>query len=196
MFPIYWFSFIELGSWYFDPLKNTSRREVLLIMVRSPVITWPVGLYEWGTYTGASRRFELQSRQCWDLQHVLVVEHLGCNMQDLWEGGSTGTSVRDPESQECAHESLKGPIAFVIDVLFWFVHFGRYFQPKSSILIEISACSRGPKAVLFRLAKFLSEALDICVVQVYETIGTDRSLICRGILTDCWLFCFCLFDGV
>jgi hypothetical protein len=39
--------------------------------------------------------------------------------QDLWEGGWAGTSVRDPESQERAHESLKGPI----DIWFWFVHY-------------------------------------------------------------------------
>jgi hypothetical protein len=39
--------------------------------------------------------------------------------QGLWEGGLVGTSVRDPESQERAHESLKGPI----DILFWFFHY-------------------------------------------------------------------------
>ena len=36
---------MDLGSQYLGPLANTSRREVLLIMVRSPVIMWPVGLY-------------------------------------------------------------------------------------------------------------------------------------------------------
>jgi len=33
-------------------------------------------------------------------------------------GGSAGTSVRGPENQEWARESLKGPTALVIDVLF------------------------------------------------------------------------------
>jgi len=35
---------------------------------------------------------------------------------------------------------------------------------KSSILREVSACPRDPKAVLFRLAQFLFEALVIRVV--------------------------------
>jgi hypothetical protein len=42
--------------------------------------------------------------------------------QALWEGGSVGTSIRGPESQEGACESLKGPIALAIDVLFRFFH--------------------------------------------------------------------------
>jgi len=33
-------------------------------------------------------------------------------------GGSAGTSVQGPESQEGACESLKGPISLAIDVLF------------------------------------------------------------------------------
>jgi hypothetical protein len=33
------------------------------------------------------------------------------------------------------------------------------FQLKSTIFREVSVCPRGPKAVLFRLAKFLLEAL-------------------------------------
>jgi hypothetical protein len=36
---------MDLGSRYLSPWANTSRREVLLITVRSPVIMWPVGLY-------------------------------------------------------------------------------------------------------------------------------------------------------
>jgi hypothetical protein len=69
-------------------------------------------------------------------------------LQGLWKGCSVGTSVR---------ESLKHPISLAIYVLIWF---GRgYFQLKSSILREISACPRGPRAVLSRLAKFLLEAL-------------------------------------
>ena len=36
-----------VGSRYLGSLANTSRREVLLIILRSPwpVITWPAGLY-------------------------------------------------------------------------------------------------------------------------------------------------------
>ena len=34
------------------------------------------------------------------------------------EGGSAVTSVRDLESQEGACESLKGPVALAIDILF------------------------------------------------------------------------------
>ena len=36
---------MDLGSRYLGPLANTYRREMLLIILRSPVITWPVGLY-------------------------------------------------------------------------------------------------------------------------------------------------------
>ena len=41
-------------------------------------------------------------------------------IQGLWEGVSAGTSDRVPRSQGGARESLKGPIALSIDVLFWF----------------------------------------------------------------------------
>jgi hypothetical protein len=41
-------------------------------------------------------------------------------MQGISEGGSAGTSVRGPESQEGACESLKDPIALAIDVSFLF----------------------------------------------------------------------------
>ena len=83
--------------------------------------------------------------------------------QCLWEGGSVDTSVLGPESQEGTHESRKSPIALAIDVLFWIFLFffflspfggGGYFQLNSSILREVLACPRGPKAVLFRLSKF------------------------------------------
>ena len=36
---------MDIGSLYLDPLANTSGREVLLITLRSSVITWPFGLY-------------------------------------------------------------------------------------------------------------------------------------------------------
>jgi hypothetical protein len=98
-------------------------------------------------------------------------------------GGSAGTSVRGPESQEGACESLKGPIVLTIDVLFgFFFYLFWYFQLflvylenitqtsdeslpvvlldfKSSILREVQACPRGPKTILFRLAKFLLKVL-------------------------------------
>jgi hypothetical protein len=35
---------MDLGSGYFDPLANTSRRKELFVMLRSPVM-WPAGLY-------------------------------------------------------------------------------------------------------------------------------------------------------
>ena len=45
------------------------------------------------------------------------------------EGGSAVASVRGLESQEGACESLKGPVALAIDILFWFVFtFWGYFQ--------------------------------------------------------------------
>jgi hypothetical protein len=40
MLPVYGFSLTIFRS-----LANTSRREVLLIFLRSPITTWPVGLY-------------------------------------------------------------------------------------------------------------------------------------------------------
>ena len=42
--------------------------------------------------------------------------------QGLLEEGSAGTSVRDPERQEWACESLKGPIALVM-LFFFFLYF-------------------------------------------------------------------------
>ena len=41
----------------------------------------------------------------------------------MWEGDSAGTSVWGPESKEGDRESLKGPIALAINVLFWFFFF-------------------------------------------------------------------------
>jgi hypothetical protein len=56
----------------------------------------------------------------------------------------------------------EGPIALAIDVLFWTFPFLGYFQLFLVYLIlrEVSACPRGPKEVLFRLVKFLLEALE------------------------------------
>jgi len=104
------------------------------------------------------------------LFNIFVTSH-ACRAYE--RGGSASTLVRGLESQDGACESLKGPIA--IDVLFWFFHFLGYFQLKFTILREISACTRVPKAVLFRLAKFLLKALHarheitlICVFPLTE----------------------------
>jgi hypothetical protein len=56
----------------------------------------------------------------YNVVYLALVEN---RAQGLWEGGSTGTLVRGPGSQEGACESLKGPIALDIDVLFCFVFF-------------------------------------------------------------------------
>jgi hypothetical protein len=36
---------MDLGSRYFGPFANLSRREVLLIILRSPAMTWLAELY-------------------------------------------------------------------------------------------------------------------------------------------------------
>ena len=75
--------------------------------------------------------------------------------QGIWEGGWAGTSVRDPESQERAHESLKNPIdIFDFCIIIYFVFSTQIYNFERSFSL-----SSGPKAVLFRLAKFLLEAL-------------------------------------
>ena len=81
-------------------------------------------------------------------------------------GGSGGTSVRGPESQEGGRESQTGPLALAIDILFSFFHFLEYFQLKSSILREVSVCPWGPTADLFRIAKFLLEALTTAPIKL------------------------------
>jgi hypothetical protein len=48
--------------------------------------------------------------------------------QGLSEGGSVGTSVRGPGSQEGAREYMRGPIVLTINVLFRFFIFWGYFQ--------------------------------------------------------------------
>ena len=50
-------------------------------------------------------------------KQTYTIKPVSCD-QDLSERGSAGTSVRGPKSQEGVRESLKGPIALVIDVLF------------------------------------------------------------------------------
>jgi hypothetical protein len=39
------YTFMNLGSRYFGHFANTSSREVLSIMLKSPGIAWPAGLY-------------------------------------------------------------------------------------------------------------------------------------------------------
>jgi hypothetical protein len=77
--------------------------------------------------------------------------------QGLWEEGWAGTLVRDPKSQERAHESLKD----LIDILFWFFHYYFFciFNLNPQFWEKFQSLSSGHKAVLFRLAKFLLEAL-------------------------------------
>ena len=50
------------------------------------------------------------------------VHSITLHYQALLEEGSAGTSIWDPESQEGACESLKGPVALAIDVLFRFFY--------------------------------------------------------------------------
>ena len=59
---------------------------------------------------------------------IWILVYLESCDQGLWEEGSVGTSVRGPESQEGACESLKGPIALVIDILFWIFGIFNYFK--------------------------------------------------------------------
>ena len=49
-FPQLGFQFMNLGSQYFSPLANISRRELFLIILRWLIITWPVGLYTNGKF--------------------------------------------------------------------------------------------------------------------------------------------------
>jgi hypothetical protein len=70
------FQCIDLGSWYFSHLDNISRREVLLIKLKSPVITWPAGLYMNGELA------QVESGNLVNIviiQQVFVVEDLGWN---------------------------------------------------------------------------------------------------------------------
>jgi len=108
--------------------------------------------------------------------------------QGLWEGCSAGTSVGGPKSQEGARESLK---ALANDVLFWFFHYLFWvFSTQIHNCERVSACPRGPRAVLFRLARFLLEVL-FCITRpnwmhwfVIYTRGKYR------ITTNLFLWCF------
>ena len=104
--------------------------------------------------------------------------HINNSYQGLWEGGSADTSVRVPESQEGACKSLKGPnsLSQRFFVGAYFQLFLVYLEKKLPVvLLElkssnfqrslVSACPRGPKSVLFRLAKFPLEALTVTLPQ-------------------------------
>jgi hypothetical protein len=80
-------------------------------------------------------------------------------IQGLWERGSAGTSVRGPESKEGAFEFLKGPHSLSHRSFILIFSYFLYFQLKSSILSVVSTCPRGPKGVLFCLAKYFLVAL-------------------------------------
>jgi hypothetical protein len=62
---------MDLGSQYIDPLVNTSRREVLLKMLWSPVKTWPSGLH----VNGEHWRFVLEVENIEIKQDLLVVKY-------------------------------------------------------------------------------------------------------------------------
>jgi hypothetical protein len=52
-------------------------------------------------------------------------------------GGSSGTSVRVPESQEGARESLKSPIALATEVWVFFLLFWEVFSTIFSLFRKI-----------------------------------------------------------
>ena len=62
---------MDLGSRYLGPLANTSRRRVLLIVLWSPVITWPVGLYMNGKFA----QVQPGGLYIEIMQHFLVVKY-------------------------------------------------------------------------------------------------------------------------
>ena len=74
------FQLMDLGSWKFGPFVNTYPREVLDIMLRPPVITWPSGLYIWmENLHRYSMRLILEVVNVEILQHVVGVKYWDCN---------------------------------------------------------------------------------------------------------------------
>jgi hypothetical protein len=63
---------MDSGSRYFDPLVNTSCREMLFTMLRSPVIMWPARLYMNGELAHEVVNIEI-------LQHMFVIKYLSYN---------------------------------------------------------------------------------------------------------------------
>ena len=65
---------MDLGLRYLGPLGNTSQRQVLLIVLWSLLITWPVGLYM------NEKLAQVQSGGLYIeiMQHFLVVKYFCC----------------------------------------------------------------------------------------------------------------------
>jgi hypothetical protein len=73
---------MELGSRYVGPLANISRAcvEELLIMWKSPVITWSAGLYmNWELDCVQSEGIILKIINVMIPQHGVEVKYVGCN---------------------------------------------------------------------------------------------------------------------
>jgi hypothetical protein len=112
------------------------------------------------------------------------------------ERGWACTSVRDPESQERAHESLKSPI----DILFWFFIIIIFvFSTQIHNFERSFSLSSGPKAVLFRLPKELklqSRKVDGCgpssVVKIvkmkYNQIDIKMWLVSTSFKINTYIF--------
>jgi hypothetical protein len=66
---------MDLGSRYLGALANT-RREVMLIILRSPIINNVASriIYELGTCTGAIRRLRFDIVNIEIMQHVFVIK--------------------------------------------------------------------------------------------------------------------------
>ena len=90
------------------------------------------GSYTWKSFLFRNWKWKLslvkRKRGYHRRSNIIIILILHTDIQALWEWGSAGTSVRGPEIQEGARESLKGPIASAIDVSFWFVLLFLYFQ--------------------------------------------------------------------
>ena len=83
-----------------------------------------------------------------------------------YERGYSRYISRGPGEPRRVCESLMDPIAYAIDILFWYFHLLVYIQH-----------SWGPKAVLSRLAKFLLEALPIVLCLSIELFKTTISSV-------------------
>ena len=96
-----------------------------------------------------------------------------------YERGYSRYISRGPGEPRRVCESLMDPIAYAIDVLFWYFHFLVYIQH-----------SWGPNAVLFRLAKFLLEALLIVLCRSVQLFKTAISSNCAPLLADLFLYSY------
>jgi hypothetical protein len=66
--------FMDSGLRYLGPLANTSQRQVLLIVLWSLLITWPVGLY----MNGKLAQVQSGGLYIEIMQHFLVVKYFCC----------------------------------------------------------------------------------------------------------------------